>query len=125
MSKEFFCDVAGCGRKLDPGEPFICKRHPGWRTCYYCNTPFDASGPNYPKGIVLTDWCCTPCNEKLQLNRRVEELDAENKRLRGFIEHTVLNYDPRSDIYATELHGEAQEALGRCRCCGQEECDEA
>lgn len=61
---EPICDVEGCGKVLDPGEPFICSKHPGWRRCEYCNTPFDATGEGYPNGIILTDWCCPACQEK-------------------------------------------------------------
>lgn len=59
--KDFVCSVDNCWKSLEPGEPFICSRHKGFQTCYYCNKPFDASGPDYPKGIILTDWCCLSC----------------------------------------------------------------
>ena len=52
-----------------------------------------------------------------------DALKVENKRFREFIEG-VRTFDPRCDYYATELHGDAAEALGLCRCCGEKECSE-
>ena len=49
-------------------------------------------------------------------------LIREIERLRAFIQG-VREFDPRTDYYANELHGGACEALGLCRCCGQEVCD--
>ena len=46
----------------------MIKRITGFQICQYCNKPFDASGPDYPKGIILTDWCCPPCKVKLKEN---------------------------------------------------------
>jgi len=66
--KEFVCDVDKCWKKLDKGESFICSRHTGFQRCYYCNKPFDASGPDYPNGIILTDWCCPSCQVKSKEN---------------------------------------------------------
>ena len=58
-----------------------------------------------------------------ELRTRIAELEAENKRLKDFA-LTALDYDPRCDIYASELHADAYRALGLCPCCGEVECEE-
>ena len=54
---------------------------------------------------------------------RAEKAEAENKKLRDFIE-VVKEFDPRSDTYANGLRGDCNEILGLCRCCGEKECEE-
>jgi len=60
----------------------------------------------------------------MEMTQKLVEADAEIKKLRTFVQG-VREFDPRSDIYANELHGDACEVLGLCRCCGQEVCDDA
>jgi hypothetical protein len=52
------------------------------------------------------------------------DLLAEIDKLRAFIKG-VKEFDPRSDIYASDLQDECNDVLGLCRCCGQEVCDDA
>ena len=59
-----------------------------------------------------------------QLEASCDRQAAEIKKLREFVQE-VREFDPRTDHYATELHGDACEVLGLCRCCAQEVCDDA
>ena len=62
--------------------------------------------------------------ERARWAERLTESQAEAKRLRTFIQG-VREFDPRTDVYATELADSCNDVLGFCRCCGQEVCDDA
>jgi hypothetical protein len=65
---------------------------------------------------------CPHCYYEVE-STEVLEMIGEIERLREFAS-LVRQYDPRTDIYANELHGEACKALGLCPCCGEKECEE-